>query len=704
MSRCKRGFIANQYRGEANYGGVSVRRIKFFALISLFLGAFAVLTGFIARADADIFYTVETTEYATGSAGVITKSGSAFSVRKNVVTNLPGDSWGFTFKDHNGDLRAMVREYNYGPNDGVYVWNPSDWSKPVINRSDWGSNFHAVSANGQYLYLTTYESYAGGGGNEDTGEVVRVDMKNGYVRDAYHHYERFTSDAGNVLSPHAEGVYASGGKIYVLYAMPYNGVYEYEASEIVEYDSNLNVLSKVQLKNSSGAVGKNAAHMAYYGGKLYVVCMGGYQGPESWGDIWEVDISNMTARQVLDGQDIPYEMSDGTTAAVGMYGIQFASDGTAFILTGSYSASNTFRARLFVTTASNLSNVNEGNVVVKFGAKSGYSWDILWDESASTLWCMAGTELQARAKNGGLIRTFTPSELGDNIYSISLLNGGSTPVDPDDPDDADDPNGSDDPDDTDDPNGSDDPDDADDSDTQVPDIQPVKPSLPGDAPSNVESATPAILTGESGLSSFSNKTGIPTAWMKEGAGGYVLDSARAKERAENLWSGVTKTESLPAFTANLDTAGDVVAVGLTVKGSVLMAKTPGEIKLMKVLSGSKTPLKFSYDASGYGDGTFMLQKSDGSAHTGAISDGTTYTLVLFIKDGGSYDLDGRADKSVIDPAVIVSAGGTSGNNNGNDTGGGGGGCDTGAAALFILLAAVSINRRQKRQGTEGNAK
>jgi hypothetical protein len=62
--------------------------------------------------------------------------------------------------------------------------------------------------------------------------------------------------------------------------------------------------------------------MACYGGKLYVACMGGFQGPDCWGDIWEVDMAAMTARRVLDGHDIPYNLGGGQTAAVGMYGIQ----------------------------------------------------------------------------------------------------------------------------------------------------------------------------------------------------------------------------------------------------------------------------------------------------------------------------------------------------------------------------------------------
>jgi hypothetical protein len=85
----------------------------------------------------------------------------------------------------------MIREYLYGPNDTVYVWDPSDFRRPVFNAKTWGSNVHAAAASGQYLYITTYESYKDGSGAQDTGEVVRIDMqdcetacKNDPVRDA----------------------------------------------------------------------------------------------------------------------------------------------------------------------------------------------------------------------------------------------------------------------------------------------------------------------------------------------------------------------------------------------------------------------------------------------------------------------------------------------------------------------------------------
>jgi hypothetical protein len=130
----------------------------------------------------------------------------------------------------------------------------------------------------------------------------------------------------------------------------------------------------------------------------------------------------MTAKRVLDGHDIPYSVN-GEPVNVGMYGIQFAQDGTAFLLAGSFSGDYVFRARLFVTTASRLSQGNVGPAAAGYTGKRGDSWDILWDELDAALWCMTGTSLEARAKDGSLLREFSARELGDNIYSISLLDG-----------------------------------------------------------------------------------------------------------------------------------------------------------------------------------------------------------------------------------------------------------------------------------------
>jgi hypothetical protein len=111
-----------------------------------------------------------------------------------------------------------------------------------------------------------------------------------------------------------------------------------------------------------------------------------------------------------------------------MYGVQFASDGTAYILTGSYDSAYNFRARLFKTTAGDLSAGNADKFTLikaysKGDDRAGYSWQILYDEPSETLWWMTGRALEAYGKGGEYLRAFTPNELGDNIYSFSLMNG-----------------------------------------------------------------------------------------------------------------------------------------------------------------------------------------------------------------------------------------------------------------------------------------
>ncbi|MDR1515289.1 MAG: hypothetical protein LBS45_06305, partial [Synergistaceae bacterium] len=301
-------------------------------LSALFFCVLAVFAALPGTAHADIFYA--SSNYSTGSAGVITASGGSFTVNKDVVSNFGVDAWGFTFRDAGGAERAMVREYNYGPNDTIYVWNPANWKAPIVNTSSWGSNVHAVATLGQYLYITTYESYKDGSRAQDTGEVVRIDTLNGYKPDKRYQYGAFVGDAGFESSPHGEALHVENGKIYALFGVSYKGVNEYEPTEVVEFDPELNRLRTVRLKDTSGNIGKNAMRMAAYGGKLYVANMGGYQGPDSWGDLWEVDIATMISRRILDGHDIPYTV-DGKSVNVGMYGIQFAPDGTAFLLAGS---------------------------------------------------------------------------------------------------------------------------------------------------------------------------------------------------------------------------------------------------------------------------------------------------------------------------------------------------------------------------------
>jgi hypothetical protein len=75
-------------------------------------------------ASADVFYAAS--NYVNGSAGIIAADGGSFTVCPDAAANFGMDAAGFTFRDHDGAERAMMREYQYGPNDTVYVWDPAD--------------------------------------------------------------------------------------------------------------------------------------------------------------------------------------------------------------------------------------------------------------------------------------------------------------------------------------------------------------------------------------------------------------------------------------------------------------------------------------------------------------------------------------------------------------------------------------------------
>jgi hypothetical protein len=630
-----------------------MKRFKFIALFSLFIFLFA------GRAEANIFYTAEDSGYTAGSAGVITKSESEYKVQKDVVTNLGGDAAGFTFLDHDGRQRAMVREYNYGAPDPVYVWDPSNWKMPLVNRSDWGFNIHGAASSGKYLYLVTYESYAAGSSEQDTGEIIQIDMSDNSIKNRYK-YPAFTGESGAVSSPHGEAVFAYGGYIYAVFGVSYRGVDEYEPTEVVKFDSGLKRVGSVKLRNSAGRVGRNAMRGAIYGGKLYVANIGGYQGPNSWGDIWEVNLSNMSSRQVLDGSDMPHVLDDGTTAAVGMYGIQFTSDGTAFLLAGSYSRGYDFRARIFKTTASALAAGDKGSLIAEYSPvtgsslNKGYSWDILWDEPSETLWCMTGSALEARSVSGALVRSFTPAELGDNIYSISLLNGSNQTAD-----------------------GG-----------ETPDT--------GSEDENATEATPEDVSDLSDLISV----GFKEDWFLQEGGGYALKKSVAMSEAGKVFDDVVDARSLRTFNAVAASVGGMVSVRSdSIEGADLLARSSSEVNLIKVRPAG-VPLSFAYDKAGNKDGTFRVLRG-GVVYDGALSSSGSYALELFIKDGGEFDLDGKKDGSILDPAVLVrvkrdESGEQNEQQNSGGSGGSGGGCATGAAAFAAL--AFALLKRSSRKG------
>jgi hypothetical protein len=381
------------------------------------------------EAYANIFYAAS--NYNAGSVGVIRgNSRDGYAINAKLVSNFNGDTSGFSFHDHNGNLRALVRERAPGVEDTVWIYAPSDYNSPILNRRGFGSNIHAIASDGNDLYLVTYESYPSG--PEDTGEVIRVDMRNDYtVKNRYHNPKFFYAGFSDYAWPHGEGVMLYKDKVYVMFGMSDpSKILDYAPTEIVEFDRDLTPTGRKAVLSDSGTqIGKNALSMTLYGDKIYVGCIGGRQGTNVYGDIWEIDMNDFGSappRQALD-----FERVTGVLAGAGWgtYGVDFTDDGTAFILAGGYDRAMNFMGRLFKIPASDLAaggqNAIDGLVSAHdFTNASGHSWwdGVMWDAKSDTVWCMAGTHLFAFGKDGSVIHDFTPLELGEDLYSIALFN------------------------------------------------------------------------------------------------------------------------------------------------------------------------------------------------------------------------------------------------------------------------------------------
>ena len=599
--------------------------------------------------------------------------------------------------------------------------------------------------------------------------------------------------AGNFFTPHAEKIVAAGDKLYGLYTYVDGNYSNYLASEIVEFDKDLNKVRSVKLEDADGNVGKNAEKMALHDGKLYVACLGGYQGVGTFGDFWEVDTTAMTAKRVLSAKDIPALSGKPDVLP---YGISIAADGTAFLLCLTYEADYSTSVKLFVTDVKKLSAGDAGTAVDYVGS-FGYSWDVKYDDTADVLWCMAGSDLQIRDKAGALVKTFTPSELGNNIGTITVLadtgagkpglfytavaadyTGGSAGiVTKDDATNF-----------TVTPVGSNYASDirgyafkdhnnagrvlvrewlysgtdvlyvwdvadwskpvlnAKDASTNIHDaiadgqylylatyespgkggvidprgefvrldmkdgykrdknyqidylyekgdIAVIVPTLPAVSIPSVD----VNFVGTVGSADFVASSDFAIADLNVADNGTIaLNDTLAKQYAEKLLAsgdlngtGIDKVLALPIFKATMYVPGNIAAVGFLVTGEALMAEKAASVQVMKVRGKDDAPLAFAYvnDPAKYADGTFTILH--GSTTADALAAADSYTLVLFIKDNGDYDLE-ATDALILDPAVIVKT------STGGGGSGGSSGCDMGGASVLALLAAAALFQQTRR--------
>ena len=116
--------------------------------------------------------------------------------------------------------------------------------------------------------------------------------------------------------------------------------------------------------------------------------------------------------------------------------------------------------------------------------------------------------------------------------------------------------------------------------------------------------------------------------------------------------------SLPWFEAVVD-VGKIAAIKIPVKGTQFEAdQFPRHTMIISIMAMThvekKHYLTYAVTESEYGDGKWtLLVKGSETPYTGFVNSDSEYDLMIFIKDGGEYDLDKINNGTVVSLPIIL---------------------------------------------------
>ncbi|MCL1875979.1 MAG: putative Ig domain-containing protein [Synergistaceae bacterium] len=199
---------------------------------------------------------------------------------------------------------------------------------------------------------------------------------------------------------------------------------------------------------------------------------------------------------------------------------------------------------------------------------------------------------------------------------------------------------------------------------------------------------------------------VNTADLETADGNVVINKSVAEAISKKLL-GVNNVRvvPLPWFEAAVQ-SGKIAAVKIPVSGAQLNTSHPKDILLLKIISSETGEfLEYAATDDDYDDGRFtLLEKGSETPYSGNINPDAEYDLMIFIKDGGRFDLDKTTDGFVIDPTAIVnvvhgseirlSEGSASERTKASEKTSGG--CNAGYVSFsFVLLGTALISIRKK---------
>ena|GEM_PF-4404970 len=348
---------------------------------------------------ADVFFVAVDSGYSNASIGIVSKTGEEYKVfhrlNRAMPTGFMGDSFAFAFQSPAGEERLLLREYDYTDNDSVYIYDLKNWDKPLYN-AKWGvKNIVDAVSIGQYLYVIA----------QDSGSIIKVGVNSYSVVGSYQF------QPVNGLPRRPVRIAAYNNSIYVVSNSTVDFL-SWGISEVHKFDTDLKpVGAPVEIGVNVGGMSATAA---LYGNNFYVACLGDNVAEN--GSFWRVDLNDMTREKLIDLSSHPSFSSYTNPMASG---VSIAADGTALLLIAdSYAPTDVYLAS--VTTLNN----KEIGTATDFTLKTGWSFGATYDKDNDIFWLMNGVNLEARGKNGALLKVFTPIDLADEqIYTIAAIGG-----------------------------------------------------------------------------------------------------------------------------------------------------------------------------------------------------------------------------------------------------------------------------------------
>jgi hypothetical protein len=296
---------------------------------------------------------------------------------------------------------------------------------------------------------------------------------------------------------------------------------------------------------------------------------------------------------------------------------------------------------------------------------------------------MAGTHLFAFDKDGRVVRDFTPLELGEDIYSVSLFNE-AQPKDPGGEE-------------TDPP--------VDEDDIEDTDVEPVPVdsweivSVPsGSTVSDALKGLPGLPTD---VGSIASKFGVNSSGQLVANSGAVWQGLSVAEAAEIKQSSLTSIPVFKAVVSSDKTA--LVSIGMDFSGTKLVGNDFDDLTLLKLKRDGKSTekLKKANTWANVTHGTFMITDASGDLQSGVIGS-RGYLLNVAIGDDSDYDWSADPG-TVIDPLVAAIEGieeeektpETTDPEGETPNGGMPGGCTAASPGAAILTAAALLYRRKR---------